>query len=89
MQDLEQKFGYDEYTNLALYILYLIGQPDSTFKAYLGKILFNQDLLPRQPPGVAYQYWSSSNNFEKEVPNMPIISKEVFNLQGELWTTSC
>lgn len=36
LKELEQKYGYDEYTNLALLILYKIGQSDNSFKPYLG-----------------------------------------------------
>lgn len=74
LKDLEQKYGYDEYTNLALLILYQIGQNDTPFKPYLGKLPYKKDIIPRQPPGVAYNYWSISNQFETEATNMPIIS---------------
>jgi hypothetical protein len=41
MTDLEQNYGYDEYTNLAIYTLYLLGQKDSIFKPYLGMFIYN------------------------------------------------
>ncbi len=41
MTDLEQKYGYDEYTNLAIYTLFLIGQNNSTFNPYLGMFIYN------------------------------------------------
>lgn len=77
--ELESKYGYDDYTNLAFYLLNEIGNKDSIFKPYLGKLsIVKKDILPRQPLGAAFKYWSFANEFEKEVPNMPIISNFYF-----------
>ena len=40
LKDLETKYGYDEYTNLALYLLFEIGQANSAYQAYLSNDFF-------------------------------------------------
>ena len=85
VNDLESKFGYDEYTNLALFLLNEIGNKDSIFKPYLGKYLYYLDILPREPTSIAFKYWDY-NIIEKELPNMPIISNFIL-IQEEQQTT--
>ena len=71
MKELEKTRGYDEYTNIALFLIHEINNPSSKFKPYL-------DILPRKLNSLAFKYWDESDKIEKEFENnMPIIRKTV------------
>lgn len=68
VKNLEEKFGYDDSLNMALYLLHEISNPESKWKAYL-------DILPRKPESYAYKYWDRKAPIEEELLNTPILSK--------------
>lgn len=67
VRSLEEKYGFDDYLNMAFYLLHEMGNPESKWKSYL-------DVLPRQPESIAFNYWKRKAPIEEELLNTPILS---------------
>jgi len=67
VKSLEEQYGFDDYLNMAFYILHEISNPESKWKPYL-------DILPRQPNSLAFDYWKRKTPIEEEFINTPILS---------------
>lgn len=67
IKNLEQTYGYDDYTNMVFYLLHEMSNKDSQWKPYL-------DLLPRQFTSIVYDYWNRKNFIEEELINTPSLS---------------
>jgi hypothetical protein len=72
IKNLEQTYGYDDYTNMVFYILHEMNNKDSQWKPYL-------DLLPNQLTSVVFKYWTRKTWIEEELINTPTLSKIFIN----------
>ena len=73
IKNLEQTFGYDDYTNMVFFLLHEMSNKESQWKPYL-------DLLPHQLTSIVYKYWTKKTWIEEELINTPTLSKFVCNL---------
>jgi len=67
IKEIEEVYGYDDYTNFVFYLLHEMSNKYSQWKPYL-------DLLPRQPTSLAFKYAEKKNWVEAELLHTPILS---------------
>ena len=77
IKELEQKYGYDEITYFAIFIISEYFNPNSEYRAYL-------DIIPKKPSTPTYNYWDIANQIEPEILGSSIIRKLVdYKIQTE------
>lgn len=69
IQSIEETYGFDDITNLTLFLLIEKHNPNSYWKPYL-------DILPSQPKTLLWNYWNNKKTIEPKFNNSSIISKE-------------
>ncbi len=74
IKNLEETYGYDDYTNMVFYLLHEMSNKDSQWKPYL-------DLLPHQFTSVVFNYWNRKTWIEEELANTPTLSKAYITIE--------
>jgi len=67
MLEVESKYGFDDFTNLIIYLIEEMHNPDSKWRPYL-------DIIPRNPVSICHNYWNISRAVEPEILQLPIAS---------------
>lgn len=80
MEEIEEMYGYDDMTNLALSLIHEKFNPESKWKNYI-------DIFPIEPQNLVYNFWESKSWSEPILKGTTAISN--FFIKDMPWNTKC